>query len=65
MPAPLTAPCPQCRRAASLAAGNPHRPFCSERCKLIDLGAWAAGRYGIPAQDQPPEAERDDEPRLQ
>ena len=26
---------------------NPSRPFCGERCKLIDLGAWAEGRYSI------------------
>jgi hypothetical protein len=26
---------------------NPYRPFCSERCKLIDLGAWASGKYMI------------------
>jgi len=28
--------------------GNPYRPFCSERCKLIDLGQWATGAYRIP-----------------
>ncbi len=27
--------------------GNPFRPFCSERCKLIDLGNWLGGRYRI------------------
>lgn len=30
---------------------NKFRPFCSERCKLIDLGAWADGSYAIPDQD--------------
>jgi hypothetical protein len=31
---------------------NPYRPFCSERCKLIDLGQWATEGYRIPqAQD--------------
>lgn len=29
---------------------NPSRPFCSERCKLIDLGAWAEERYSIPGR---------------
>jgi endogenous inhibitor of DNA gyrase (YacG/DUF329 family) len=29
---------------------SPTRPFCSERCKLIDLGAWASGRYAIPGK---------------
>jgi len=36
---------------------NRHRPFCSERCKLIDLGAWASDRYAIPG----PNADRADE----
>lgn len=30
--------------------GNPHRPFCSVRCRIIDLGNWAMGRYKIPGQ---------------
>jgi len=39
--------CPTCRRPTSLV-DNPHRPFCSERCKLRDLGNWASERYRIP-----------------
>lgn len=35
---------------------NPWRPFCSERCKLIDLGAWTAGDYAVPGEPAPPEA---------
>ena len=31
---------------------NPHRPFCSERCKIIDLGAWASESYKVPVQAQ-------------
>jgi uncharacterized protein len=42
------APCPQCGKTADLAPDNPFRPFCSERCKLIDLGAWAAESYRVP-----------------
>jgi len=38
--------CPICRQE-TFAQGNPLRPFCSERCKLIDLGNWLAGRYYI------------------
>lgn len=30
--------------------GNEYRPFCSERCKLLDLGAWASGEYGLPVE---------------
>lgn len=44
-----TAPCPQCRQAALLEPDNRFRPFCSERCKLLDLGQWFGERYSIPA----------------
>lgn len=40
--------CPQCGAMSEYATDNPSRPFCSERCKLIDLGAWAEERYSIP-----------------
>ena len=40
--------CPQCNAAMVWSTGNPYRPFCSERCKLIDLGQWATGAYRIP-----------------
>lgn len=42
--------CPQCGKEAPWAPENPWRPFCSERCKQIDLGCWATGSYVIPAQ---------------
>jgi endogenous inhibitor of DNA gyrase (YacG/DUF329 family) len=38
--------CPACRKEAEWSH-NPFRPFCSERCKLIDLGAWASEHYVI------------------
>jgi endogenous inhibitor of DNA gyrase (YacG/DUF329 family) len=37
---PAKVKCPTCRKEVSWEH-NPHRPFCSERCQLIDLGAWA------------------------
>jgi endogenous inhibitor of DNA gyrase (YacG/DUF329 family) len=40
--------CPQCGRQAEYE-GNEFRPFCSERCKLLDLGAWASEEYALPA----------------
>lgn len=46
--------CPTCKKETSLE-GNPFRPFCSERCKLIDLGRWAAGDFRIPTQERPSE----------
>lgn len=38
--------CPQCRKVV-IWQDSPHRPFCSERCKLIDLGQWADESYRI------------------
>lgn len=45
--------CPTCRQKTEWE-NNPFRPFCSERCKLIDLGAWANGEYIIegPTDDE-------------
>jgi endogenous inhibitor of DNA gyrase (YacG/DUF329 family) len=31
--------------------GNPYRPFCSERCKLVDLGNWVTGAYRIAGKE--------------
>ncbi|ERS02207.1 MULTISPECIES: DNA gyrase inhibitor YacG [Acinetobacter] len=49
---PRTFPCPRCGEASTWE-GNEFRPFCSERCKLIDLGAWASEEYKLPTQDAP------------
>lgn len=49
---PLNFPCPRCKQAATWH-DNPYRPFCSERCKLIDLGAWASEDYKIATPDRP------------
>lgn len=40
--------CPQCGGESEWSPENRFRPFCSERCKLIDLGAWASDSYRIP-----------------
>lgn len=48
--------CPICKKPAE-ARDNPFRPFCSERCKLIDFGNWADGNYSVPAQDARPSPE--------
>ena len=39
--------CPGCGRQAEFGPRNPWRPFCSQRCKLADLGAWASESYVI------------------
>lgn len=40
-------PCPRCTAPALFAAANRWRPFCSERCAGIDLGAWASEAYRV------------------
>ena len=51
--------CPTCGGASVYAASNPFRPFCSERCKSTDFGAWASEAYRMPAA--PPIDASDDE----
>lgn len=41
--------CPTCGGVSIYAPSNPFRPFCSERCKQIDLGAWASEQFTMPA----------------
>ncbi len=48
---PRKVACPICGKAAEYSPANPWRPFCSERCKLIDLGQWASERYRIPVEE--------------
>ena len=57
-----TVKCPTCGKPVPWVPESRYRPFCSERCKQIDLGAWAEEKYTIPGgaptdspQDQPPE----------
>lgn len=39
--------CPRCGKQTIYSTENPFRPFCSERCRLIDLGDWAEGRFFV------------------
>ncbi|SIQ57888.1 DNA gyrase inhibitor YacG [Aquipseudomonas alcaligenes] len=43
-----TVECPTCGAPVEWGPQSPSRPFCSERCKLIDLGAWASEAHAIP-----------------
>lgn len=43
-------PCPNCHNL-TVWKDNPYKPFCSERCKLIDLGAWANEEYRVAASE--------------
>lgn len=52
-------PCPHCGQPSLFAPANRWRPFCSERCRAIDLGAWASEQYRVadaPAEREPPPA---------
>ena len=59
MTAPSTVPCPICGKPVSATEGERPEsfPFCCPRCRLIDLGRWADGRYVVPGtQPVDPEA---------
>ena len=49
--------CPACGGQSTYSPDNPYRPFCSERCKSMDFGAWASEGFRVPAEAGP-----DDEP---
>ena len=49
--------CPQCGKSAVWSEANTWRPFCSERCRLIDIGKWANDEYSVPLVDQDRKAE--------
>lgn len=50
--------CPTCKKAVPWVAEEKFKPFCSERCKLIDLGDWATEAHRIPGE---PYTEESDE----
>lgn len=52
---PKIVSCPTCGKPVRWEPASRYRPFCSERCKLIDLGDWASERHRIP-DDGPPDA---------
>ncbi|WP_348672229.1 DNA gyrase inhibitor YacG [uncultured Abyssibacter sp.] len=52
--------CPHCGQRTKATPENPWRPFCSRRCKLIDLGAWFEEEHRIPGNEPELPPERDD-----
>jgi uncharacterized protein len=48
--------CPNCKQTVEWE-GNPYRPFCSERCQMIDLDNWLEGRYKVPSVADPEDEE--------
>ena len=49
------AKCPTCK--GPVPRVTEHRPFCSDRCRLLDLGRWVREEYAVPAPDRPSEEE--------
>jgi len=66
MAAVKTVNCPQCGKAVEWSPASRWRPFCSERCRTLDLGAWASESYRVPlaevpeSSDEPPQTDRRD-----
>lgn len=52
----LTVSCPTCHADVPWSDASPYRPFCSARCKGIDLGEWASDRFVIAGNDLTDEA---------
>lgn len=50
---PRVVNCPSCGKPVPWRPDSAWRPFCSKRCKLIDLGAWASERYRVPVVEEP------------
>ena len=61
--APRLVPCPTCGGDSVFAQSNVYRPFCSARCKGVDLGAWASESFRVP-EDNPPDSENFGDPKL-
>jgi hypothetical protein len=60
---PRIVTCPRCGIDVEWRAENRYRPFCSERCKMIDLGAWASEAYRVPEQSADSDADRNETDR--
>ena len=52
---PTCVKCPTCKREIDWSS-SPFRPFCSERCRLIDLGAWLTEQHAIPGEPEDPDS---------
>jgi endogenous inhibitor of DNA gyrase (YacG/DUF329 family) len=53
--------CPRCSAQIAWTPENRYRPFCSERCKLFDLGAWATEKYRVPDNSEKNGVEDEDD----
>ena len=58
---PATVKCPTCGRSIEWSEQSPFRPFCSERCRIIDLGAWLSEKHAIAGSESPLEPDAPEE----
>ncbi len=58
-----TVACPRCGAPSPFTGENKWRPFCSERCRTIDLGAWASESYRVAVEEQDDDDEASATPR--
>ena len=61
---PRIVTCPGCGGDSVYSSSNPFRPFCGERCKNHDLGAWASESFRV-ASEAPPDDQQFGDPKLQ
>jgi endogenous inhibitor of DNA gyrase (YacG/DUF329 family) len=54
--------CPVCKKPADASPANRYRPFCSERCQMVDLGMWAGESYRVPGGPEEDREHPDDLP---
>ena len=60
---PLTVTCPSCGNSVAWGPQSPFRPFCNDRCRLIDLGEWVEGsNRAIPCEEPPFSSDLDPTP---
>jgi uncharacterized protein len=60
MARPRFVSCPRCGVQVAWGPENRYRPFCSERCKLFDLGDWAMEKYRVPVEEHKDAPETED-----
>lgn len=55
------ATCPICKKVAAPRSTNPSLPFCSSRCKTVDLGKWLSEQYRVPVEEESDEIQEQPE----
>ena len=53
--------CPICKKPATPRAENPSFPFCSPRCRTVDLGKWLNEEYRVPVEEESDEVQENPE----